>query len=154
MPNDDDAAFDDLTGEYEPSAMGWVREQVAEYEASGGTRANTLRDTGIPIVVVTMRGRSGKIRKIALMRVEHEGEYALVASYGGRPEHPAWYANLVARPYVLIQDGATIMRYDLREVTGDERELWFQRGISVFPTYADYQAATERVIPVFVASPA
>jgi deazaflavin-dependent oxidoreductase (nitroreductase family) len=153
MPNDDDAAFDDLTGEYEPSAMGWVREQVAEYEASGGTRADTLRDTGIPIVVVTMRGRSGKIRKIALMRVEHAGEYALIASFGGRPENPAWYANLVAHPYVLIQDGATVQRYDVRQVSGDERDTWFERGVAVYPSYAEYQAKTDRVIPIFVAGP-
>jgi deazaflavin-dependent oxidoreductase (nitroreductase family) len=145
-------------GEYEPSAMEWVRDQVAEYEASGGQRANTLRDTGIPVIVVTMRGRaSGKVRKIALMRVEHEGEYALVASYGGRPSNPAWYHNLVEHVAdgcpVLIQDGGDRRPYTLRQVEGDEREVWFERGAAVFPTYRDYQAATERVIPIFVASP-
>jgi F420H(2)-dependent quinone reductase len=95
-----------IEGEYIPSALDWVSEQVAEYEASGGTRANTLRDSGIPIIVVTMRGRtSGKVRKIALMRVEHDGKYALVASYAGRPDNPVWYNNLLADPHVLIQDG-------------------------------------------------
>ncbi len=143
-----------IEGEYEPSAMDWVREQVAEYEASGGTRANTLRETGIPVIVVTMRGhRSGKVRKIALMRVEHEGSYALVASYGGRDDHPAWYANLLADPHVMIQDGPEPHDFVVRETSGDERQIWFDRGVAVFPTYADYQAKTDRVIPVLVAEP-
>lgn len=141
-----------IEGEYEPSALDWVRDQVAEYESSGGTKANTLRDTGIPVIVVTMRGqRSGKVRKIALMRVEHDGEYALVASYGGRDDHPAWYANLVADRHVMIQDGPNPHDYVVREVTGDERRAWFDRSVEVFPTYADYQAKTERVIPILVA---
>ncbi len=141
-----------IEGEYEPSAHDWVRDQVAEYEASGGQRANTLRDTGIPIVVVTMRGRSsGKVRKIGLMRVEHDGKYALVASYGGRADNPVWYDNLVADPHVMIQDGAERHDYVVREVSGAERDEWFQRGASVFPTYIDYQAKTDRVIPVLVA---
>jgi deazaflavin-dependent oxidoreductase (nitroreductase family) len=144
-----------IEGEYEPSALEWVRDQVAEYEASGGARANTLRDTGIPVIIVTMRGKSsGKVRKIALMRVEHEGKYALVASYAGRPEHPAWYANLVADPHVVIQDGPEPHDYIVREVTGDERSEWWERGVAVFPTYAEYQAKTDRVIPVLVAEPA
>jgi F420H(2)-dependent quinone reductase len=143
-----------IEGEYEPSALEWVRDQVAEYEASGGARANTLRDTGIPVIIVTMRGKaSGKVRKIALMRVEHDGRYALVASYGGRPEHPAWYGNLVADPQVTIQDGATPHDFVVREVTGDERALWWQRSVDVFANYAEYQASTERVIPVLVAEP-
>jgi deazaflavin-dependent oxidoreductase (nitroreductase family) len=143
-----------IEGEYEPTPVDWVREQIEEYEASGGARANTLRDTGIPIIVVTMRGaRSGKVRKIALMRVEHEGSYALVASYGGRPANPVWYANLVADPHVTIQDGPEPHDYVVREVTGDERQTWFDRGVAVFPTYADYQAKTDRVIPVLVAEP-
>lgn len=143
-----------IEGEYGPSAFDWVREQVAEYEASGGQRANTLRDTGIPIVVVTMRGHaSGKVRKVPVMRVEHDGEYAMVASYGGRPSNPAWVANLLADPHVTIQDGAVPREYVVREAFGDERDTWFQRGVEVFPTYAEYQAKTERVIPVFVASP-
>ena len=142
-----------ISGEYEPSAMSWVADQVAEYEASGGQRANTLRDTGIPIVVVTMRGRaSGKVRKIGLMRVEHDGEYALIGSFGGRPDNPVWVNNLIADPHVQIQDGPEPYSYDVREVFGDERDEWFQRGVAVFPTYADYQARTERVIPVFVAT--
>lgn len=141
-----------IEGEYEPSAQGWVRDQVAEYEASGGTRANTLRDTGIPVIIVTMRGRaSGKVRKIALMRVEHHGAYALVASYGGRPDHPAWYGNLVADPNVMIQDGAEPHDFVVREVSGAERDEWWQRGVAVYPPYAEYQTKTERVIPVLVA---
>jgi deazaflavin-dependent oxidoreductase (nitroreductase family) len=142
-----------ISGEYEPSAIGWVADQVAEYEASGGQRANTLRDTGIPIVVITMRGHaSAKVRKIGLMRVEHDGEYALIASFGGRPDNPVWVKNLVADPHVLIQDGPEPHEYVVREVFGGERDEWFQRGVSVFPTYAEYQARTERVIPVFVAT--
>ena len=143
-----------ISGEYEPSAMSWVADQVAEYEASGGQRANTLRDTGIPIVVVTMRGRrSGKLRKIGLMRVEHEGEYALVASKGGAPAHPAWYANLLEEPLVMIQDGPEPRDYTVREVSGAERAAWWERAVAVFPNYADYQAKTEREIPVLVATP-
>jgi deazaflavin-dependent oxidoreductase (nitroreductase family) len=146
-----------IEGEYEPSALGWVRDQVAEYEASGGTQANTLRDTGIPIVVITMRGASsGKVRKIALMRVEHEGRYALVASYGGQPSHPAWYANLLAHPTVMIQDGPEPHDYTVRELTGDERSTWWQRAVAVFPNYANYEVSAAehgRVIPVLVAEP-
>src|SRR5690606_32159001 len=140
-----------------PSAMEWVRDQVAEYEASGGTRANTLRDTGIPIIVVTMRGAtSGKVRKIALMRVEHDGQYALVASYGGRAQHPAWYANLVADPNVMIQDGPEPRDFTVREIDGDERATWWERAVAVFPTYAEYAVTAGehgRTIPVFVAEP-
>ena len=146
-----------IEGEYEPSALDWVRDQVAEYEASGGARANTLRDTGIPVIVVTMRGAtSGKVRKIALMRVEHGGAYALVASYGGRPSHPAWYANLVADPHVTIQDGPEPHDYVVREVTGDERAEWWERAVGVFPTYAEYEVSAaehDREIPVLVAEP-
>lgn len=142
-----------FTGEYVPSALDWVREQIAEYEASGGTRANTLRDTGIPIIVVTMQGRSGVIRKVALMRVEHAGEYALIASMGGAPENPKWYGNIIAHPRVLIQDGAERKEYTVREVHGAERDEWWQRGVEVYPSYAEYQQNTERVIPVLVATP-
>lgn len=143
-----------IEGEYEPSALEWVREQIAEYEASGGSRANTLRDTGIGVIVVTMRGhRSGKVRKIALMRVEHDGEYALVASYGGRPTNPDWYANLLADPNVMIQDGSAPRDFRVREVAGAERAIWFERSAGVFPTYRDYQAKTDRVIPVLIAEP-
>ena len=145
----------DSGGEYEPSTWQWVADQVAEYEASGGTRANTLRDTGIPIIIVTMVGhKSGKIRKIALMRVEHHGEYALVASKGGAPEHPGWYHNLVADPRVQIQDGPEPQDYTVRIVDGDERQRWWDRSVSVFARYAEYEEKTDRIIPVFVASPA
>ena len=147
-----------IEGEYEPSALDWVREQVAEYEASGGERANTLRDTGIPVIVVTMRGASsGKVRKIALMRVEHAGSYALVASYGGRPSHPGWYHNLVADPNVMIQDGPEPHDFTVRIVEGDERAAWWERSVAVFPTYADYETSAAehgRTIPVFVAESA
>ena len=143
-----------LAGEYEPSAWDWVRDQVAEYEASGGTRANTLLDTGIPVVVVTTRGhKSGKIRKMALMRVEHEGQYALIGSQGGAPTHPSWYYNLKADPTaVMIQDGAVAYPYVVHEVEGAERAEWYARGVAVYPPYAEYQEATTRVIPVFVAT--
>jgi F420H(2)-dependent quinone reductase len=144
-----------IEGEYEPSALAWVREQIEAYERSGGTEANTLRDTGIPVIVVTMKGASsGKVRKIALMRVEHEGEYALVASMGGAPTNPAWYRNLVADPTeVAVQDGPEPFRVHVREVSGDERAAWWERAVAVFPTYAEYQAKTERTIPVLIAAP-
>ena len=142
-----------LEGEYEPSPYGWVREQVAEYEASGGQRANTLRDTGLPIVVVTTRGnKSGKLRKTPLMRVEHDGEYALVASVGGMPKNPVWYYNLKADPNVVIQDGADRFEAVGREVEGEERSTWWKRAVAAYPDYEVYQQATTRVIPVFVAS--
>ena len=144
-----------IDGDYEPSALGWVRDQVAAYEASGGTEANTLGDTGIPVIIVTMKGvNSGKVRKIALMRVEHGREYALVASYGGAPEHPAWYHNLMADPTaVQVQDGPEPFDVTVREVTGDERDTWWERAVAVFPNYAEYQAKTDRQIPVLVATP-
>jgi deazaflavin-dependent oxidoreductase (nitroreductase family) len=143
-----------LTGEYEPSASDWVREQVERYEATGGREANTLLDTGIPVVVVTSRGAStGKLRKFALMRVEHDGEYALVASKGGAPEHPGWYHNLVAEPLVMIQDGPEPHDYTTRIVEGEERQTWWDRGVAVYPPYAEYQEKTDREIPVFVATP-
>lgn len=143
-----------LDGEYEPSPADWVREQVAEYEASGGTRANTLMDTGIPVVIVAMRGnRSGKVRKIALMRVEHDGEYALVASKGGAADHPQWYHNLVANPdEVELQDGPAPVRVTVREVSGVERDTWWQRAVAIYPPYQEYQQRTDRQIPVLVAS--
>ena len=143
-----------LSGTYVPSAADWVREQVEAYEASGGQEANTLRDTGIPVIIVTMRGaKSGDVRKIALMRVEHDGEYALVASYGGAPSHPVWYYNLAAHPdEVMIQDGPEPFPVSVREVSGDERAAWWDRAVAVFPPYAQYQQKTERQIPVFVAT--
>jgi deazaflavin-dependent oxidoreductase (nitroreductase family) len=144
-----------IDGDYEPSALQWVRDQVEAYEASGGTKANTLRDTGIPVIIVTMKGvKSGKVRKIALMRVEHEGEYALVASYGGAPTHPAWYLNLTADPgAVQVQDGPEPFDVTVREVHGDERAVWWDRAVALFPNYAEYQAKTDRQIPVLIASP-
>jgi deazaflavin-dependent oxidoreductase (nitroreductase family) len=130
-----------------------VRDQVAEYEASGGARANTLLDTGLPVVIVTTRGnRSGKLRKTPLMRVEHDGEYALVASVGGAPKHPVWYYNLKADPTaVTIQDGPEPFDAVVREVEGEERAAWWDRAVAAYPPYAEYQERTERVIPVFVA---
>ncbi len=144
-----------LQGEYAPSPWDWVREQVEEYEASDGQRANTLRDTGLPVVIITTLGRkSGKIRKFPLMRVEHDGEYALVASVGGAPNNPTWYGNLVADPTALmIQDGAVPHDFVAREVEGDERALWWDRAVEAYPSYAEYQMKTSRVIPVFVATP-
>jgi len=145
-----------IDGEYEPSSWDWVRDQVAEYEASGGERANTLMDTGLPIIVLTTRGnRSGKVRKTALMRVEHEGEYALVASQGGMPTNPSWYYNLTADPTALmIQDGPEARDYVAREVTGEEKAVWWERAAAAYPPYDEYQAATTRVIPLLVARPA
>jgi deazaflavin-dependent oxidoreductase (nitroreductase family) len=143
-----------LDGVYEPSPAQWVRDQVEEYEASGGQRANTLRDTGLPVVIVTTRGnKSGKIRKTPLMRVEHDGEYVLVASKGGAPAHPVWYYNLVADPAeVAIQDGPEPFDVDVRELDGDERAQWWKRAVAAYPPYAEYQERTDRTIPVFLAT--
>jgi deazaflavin-dependent oxidoreductase (nitroreductase family) len=143
-------------GEYIPSALDWVSAQIESYERSGGREANTLRDTGIPIIVVTMRGRrTGALRKIGLMRVEHGGEYAFVASRGGSPTHPDWYLNLLADPeHVWVQDGPEPFAVRVREVGGDERAVWWERAVAVFPTYAEYAVkAGERSIPVLVATP-
>jgi deazaflavin-dependent oxidoreductase (nitroreductase family) len=142
-----------LEGAYEPSPTQWVREQVEEYESSGGTKGTTMR--GMPVVILTTLGaKSGKLRKSPLMRVEHDGRYAVVASLGGAPAHPVWYHNLVNDPRAEIQDGP--VRHDViaREVTGDEKHLWWERAVRAFPDYADYQKKTERVIPVFVLDPA
>ncbi len=143
-----------LEGEYEPSPAQWVRDQVAEYEASGGQRAGTLADTGLPVIIVTTRGnKTGKIRKLALMRVEHDGEYALVASKGGAPEHPVWYYNLKADPAaVRIQDGPEPFDAQVRELSGPEREKWWDWAVAAFPPYAEYQKKTDRQIPVFLAT--
>jgi deazaflavin-dependent oxidoreductase (nitroreductase family) len=141
-----------LQGEYIPSPSRWVREQVESYERSGGREANTLLDTGMPVIVVAMRGaKSGKVRKIALMRVEHDGEYALVASKGGSPKNPRWYYNLVANPdEVTVQDGAEPFAVQVRLVSGDERDAWWERAVAAYPPYAEYQERTDREIPVFV----
>src|SRR5206468_3191647 len=119
----------------------------------GGGEANTLRDTGMPVIIVTMRGRkSGAVRKIALMRVEHDGEYALVASMGGAPTHPVWYHNLIANPdEVTIQDGAGPFAVSVREISGDEKAEWWERSVAAYPPYAEYQTKTDRQIPVLIA---
>lgn len=138
-----------LQGEYEPSTSEWARKQAEAFEASNGAEANTLR--GMPIVLLTSVGaKTGKLRKTALMRVEHEGRYAVVASLGGAPKHPVWYFNLKAQPHVELQDGAERHDYLARELTGNERTIWWQRAVEAYPDYADYQRKTERLIPVFV----
>ena len=143
-----------LEGEYAPSSQKWVRDQVELYESSGGTQGTTLRDTGLPVVVITNRGaQSGKLRKTPLMRVEHEGAYAAVASKGGAPTHPTWYANLQAHPQVEVQDGPQKWDMQAREVSGEERTQWWERAVAAFPSYGDYQRKTEREIPVFVLEP-
>ncbi|MFF4712619.1 nitroreductase family deazaflavin-dependent oxidoreductase [Streptomyces eurythermus] len=143
-----------LEGEYEPSPEQWVREQVELYESSGGTKGTTLRDTGLPVIVLTTRGaKSGKIRKTPLMRVEHEGRYAVVASVGGAPKHPVWYFNVKADPHVELQDGPVKRDMRAREVTGAEKADWWKRAVAAYPPYADYQEKTSREIPVFVLEP-
>jgi deazaflavin-dependent oxidoreductase (nitroreductase family) len=139
--------------EYGPSPQRWVREQVEEYEASGGTRGTTLRGQ-LPVVVMTMRGaRSGKVRKVPVMRVEHDGAYLAVASQGGAPTHPAWYHNLLADPAVRLQDGPEVVDVRARLLTGTERAAWWERAVAAFPDYAAYQERTEREIPLFVLEP-
>ncbi len=138
-----------LDGEYGPSPSEWVRDQVEKYESSGGTDGTTLR--GMPVVVMTMRGaRSGKLRKVPVMRVEHDGTYAVVASKGGAPEHPLWYHNLIANPRVELQDGPDRREVTARQVSGDERAVWWDRAVEAYPDYAEYQLRTQREIPVFV----
>jgi deazaflavin-dependent oxidoreductase (nitroreductase family) len=140
-----------VEGEYEPSAQAWVRDQVELYESSGGTQGTALRDTGLPVVIVTNRGASsGKVRKTPVMRVEHDGRYAMVASKGGAPEHPVWYYNIRKNPLVELQDGAQKQDMIAREVSGDERAEWWERAVAAYPPYADYQKKTTRQIPVFV----
>jgi deazaflavin-dependent oxidoreductase (nitroreductase family) len=141
-----------LDGEYEPSAQQWVRDQVARYEATSGREANTLRNTGLPIAIFWTRGaRSGKVRKNALMRVEHGGAYLMVGSQGGAPTDPAWVSNVRKAPdQVTVQDGPEPWDGVARELTGDERELWWQRAVEAYPSYADYQKKTDRLIPVFL----
>ena len=138
-----------LTGEYEPSTSDWSRKQTETFEATNGAEENTLR--GKPIIVLTSIGaKSGKIRKNALMRVEHNGEYAVVASLGGAPKNPVWYYNLKANPHVELQDGPVRRDYLAREVTGDEKAAWWPRAVEAWPDYAKYQEKTDRQIPVFV----
>lgn len=143
----------ELTGEYAPGTWDMSVKQVETYESSGGTKGTTIM--GKPVVIVTMRGaRSGKIRKTPLMRVEHGGSYAIVASVGGRPSNPDWYHNIVADPEVLLQDGPDRRAYTAHLATGDERRVWWDRAVEAFPTYADYQRKVTREIPVFVLDPA
>ena len=141
-----------LQGEYEPSPSDWARQQVETYESSGGTEGTTMR--GMPVVILTTLGaKSGKLRKTPLMRVEHDGRYAVVASLGGAPKHPLWYHNIVASPHVELQDGPVTQDMTAREVVGDELAVWWERALAAYPEYADYQQKTTRRIPVFVLEP-
>ncbi|MGD0248270.1 MAG: nitroreductase family deazaflavin-dependent oxidoreductase [Candidatus Limnocylindrales bacterium] len=141
-----------LTGEYEPGTSAWSREQVELYEATDGEKGGDLR--GRPVIVLTSVGaKTGKLRKTALMRVEHEGVYAVVASLGGAPQNPVWYYNLKKNPHVELQDRAAKRDYTAREVTGDEKAIWWERAVQTWPDYATYQAKTDRQIPVFVLEP-
>ena len=141
-----------VTGDYEPSAASWARDQVDLYERSGGTEGTELN--GLPVIILTSLGaRTGKVRKTPLMRVEHDGEYAVVASLGGAPKHPVWYYNLSANPHVELQDGPVRKDYQAREVHGAERDTWWERAVAAYPDYAEYQKNTDRTIPVFVLTP-
>lgn len=138
--------------EYAPSPEQWVRDQVDLYESSGGKAGNTLR--GMPIVLLTTIGaKTGKVRKVPLMRVEHDGSYAAVASKGGAPEHPVWYYNLKANPQLDVRDGEQVFQMTAREVAGDEYQQWWERSVAAYPDYADYQKKTDRSIPLFVLEP-
>jgi deazaflavin-dependent oxidoreductase (nitroreductase family) len=141
-----------LTGDYQPSAASWARDQVELYERSGGTQGTDLR--GRPVIILTSVGaRTGKLRKTPLMRVEHQGEYAVIASLGGAPKNPVWYYNLTAHPHVELQDGPVKKDYQAREVSGGEREVWWERAVAAWPDYAAYRQKTTRTIPVFVLTP-
>ncbi|MGW4847000.1 nitroreductase family deazaflavin-dependent oxidoreductase [Nocardia vulneris] len=141
-----------LTGDYAPSTSDWAREQAEKYENSGGTTATTLQ--GRPVILLTTKGaKTGKLRKTPLMRVEHDGEYAVVASLGGAPKHPVWYYNIKAEPHVELRDGEVNKDYTAREVFGEERQLWWDRATEVWPDYIEYTKKTDRVIPVFVLTP-
>jgi deazaflavin-dependent oxidoreductase (nitroreductase family) len=141
-----------LTGEYEPSPSDFVRDHADRYLASGGTEGADMK--GKPVILLTTAGaKTGKIRRTPLMRVEHDGEYAVVASLGGAPKHPVWYFNIKANPRVELQDGAQTRDYEAREVFGDEKAIWWERAVAAWPDYADYQRKTDRQIPVFVLTP-
>jgi deazaflavin-dependent oxidoreductase (nitroreductase family) len=141
-----------LTGEYEPSTAEWARKQAEIYEATGGAEANHLR--GVPVIILTTVGaKSGNLRKTALMRVEHEGQYAVVASLGGAPKHPVWYWNVKKHPHVELQDGPVKKDYQAVELEGEERDLWWERAVAVWPDYHAYTQKTDRVIPLFLLSP-
>jgi deazaflavin-dependent oxidoreductase (nitroreductase family) len=141
-----------LTGEYEPSAAPWARDQVDLYERSGGTEGTDMQ--GKPVIILTSLGaKTGKVRKTPLMRVEHDGQYAVVASLGGAPKNPVWYYNIAKNPRVELQDGSVTRDYDAREVFGDEKAVWWERAVEAWPDYAEYQKKTDRQIPVFVLTP-
>ncbi|MDY0830249.1 nitroreductase family deazaflavin-dependent oxidoreductase [Microbacterium sp. BG28] len=141
-----------LTGEYKPSTSEWARSQAELYEATNGAEGGELR--GVPIIVLTTVGaKSGGLRKTALMRVEHDGDYLVVASKGGAPEEPAWGNNIRKHPHVELQDGAVKRDYTARELEGDERRLWWERAVAVWPDYAVYQTKTDRQIAIFVLEP-
>ncbi|WP_072688546.1 nitroreductase family deazaflavin-dependent oxidoreductase [Rhodococcus marinonascens] len=142
-----------LTGEYEPGSLKWSADQADLIESTDGAEGTTLAD--MPVILLTTRGvKSGKLRKIPLMRVEHEGAYAIVASLGGAPKNPVWYYNVKAEPLVELRDGALKQDMVAREVTGDEKAKWWVRAVAAYPEYAEYQKNTDRVIPVFVLEPA
>ena len=142
-----------LTGEYAPSAFDVARDHVDLYERSGGTEG-TAHPGGERVIVLTSVGaKTGKLRKTPLMRVEHDGEYAVVASLGGAPKHPVWYYNLIANPHVELQDGPVKRDYQAREVHGDEYDAWFERAVAAWPDYAEYKKKTDRKMPIFVLSP-
>ena len=144
-----------VEGEYEPSPTAWVREHVELYEGSGGTEGTAGPGSGLPTVVVTNKGaKSGKVHKTPVMRVEHDGRYAMVASKGGAPDNPLWYYSVRANPLVEVQDGAHRQDYRAREIGGAERAEWWERAVAAFPPYAEYQQKTTRQIPVFVLEPA
>lgn len=141
-----------LSGEYEPSTSDWARENAETYMASNGAEGTELK--GRPVILLTTIGaKSGKIRKTPLMRVEHDGEYAVVASLGGAPKSPVWFYNVVAHPHVELQDGEVTKDYDSREVFVEEKAVWWERAVATWPDYADYQGKTDRQIPVFVLTP-
>lgn len=141
-----------LEGEYAPSPVDWSREQADKYIDSGGTDGTEFN--GMPVILLTTRGaKTGKLRKTPLMRVEHDGEYAVVASLGGAPKNPVWYYNITKNPQVELQDGEVTRDYDAREVTGDEKATWWERAVAAYPDYAEYQKNTDREIPVFVLTP-
>jgi len=140
-----------IDGKYMPSPSAWVRDQVEEYEGSGGTAGTTLGESGLPVVIVTNKGaKTGAVRKTPLMRVEHEGAYAAIGSKGGAPQNPVWVYNLRAHPQVVVQDGPDTFELAAREVTGAERDAWWDRSVAAYPPYAEYQTKTDRLIPVFV----
>ncbi|MEU8238577.1 nitroreductase family deazaflavin-dependent oxidoreductase [Actinoplanes missouriensis] len=142
-----------LTGEYLPSTSDWARKQAEKYEETNGEQANDIQ--GMPIIVLSSIGaKTGALRKTALMRVEHDGEYAVVGSLGGAPKNPVWVYNIRKNPHVELQDGEVKRDYTVRELEGQEREIWWERAVAAYPPYAEYQTKTDRLIPVFVLTPA